>query len=311
MAYPYSSALIYIGVGVQGAVGTPASAPDFYLPIDRAGTKQVEWMEGRTEVDYATGDYYTEVDAPIMSPHAEGTLVVPAKMSQLSTFLADCGIIGGASPGTELVPPVPITIFQGIGGEEEVYQDVFVTGQPTFTVTDTASAQWNFPVIGMAPPVTHAVRTPTFPVYEEPWRLSDLRGVTMIVDSTVVRLSSFTATLILDTQPQYYSRGDGLPYPSDIVLQKLGGFVDFRRAFHTTDERAAFLAVCGQTGPLVFPFSRTCGSTTRTLQFTLTSGLHVKRTVDAPNRALIGESFTTRGLRGPTTPYSPVKIAYT
>jgi hypothetical protein len=311
MGYPYSSALTYIGVAVQSAVGTPAAAPSMFLEIERAQTKMMEWLVGRTEVDYATGDYYTEVDAPITKPHSAGTLVLPAKLSQLDAFLAMGGIAGGAAPGAALVPPSPMTIFQGLGGNEEIYSDVFFSGQPVFSVSDTATATWNIPLLGMTQPTDHAIRIPNFLVYEEPWRLSDLRAATLILATSVVRFSSFKATLIIDIEPQYYSRGDGLPNPSDMTLVKLGGFLDFRVAYNGSTERAAFLNACGQPGALTFPFSRTCGSTTNTLQFGLTNGLHTVRTLDAPSRAMVGETFTTRGLRGPTTPYSPIQVAYT
>ena len=93
------------------------------------------------------------------------------------------------------------------------------------------------------------------------------------------------------------------------MLDKLGGYVDFRRAYNSLTEKAAFLANCGQPGTITFPFTSSCGGS-HTLTFTWQNGLYAKRTMDTPKGAPVGETFTARGLRANSTPFSPLLIGY-
>lgn len=295
----FSSAKRYIGFAVQSAIGTPASAPSVFLPLERSTAKFKNELNVTEERD-TTGDYFILVDGIPTQPHTSGVLACPFRPTILNTLLAACCLPGGA-----MVPPVPLTVFQGSGFDEDIFSDMFFAGGD-ISVAQNQAARINFNFLGLEKSVPHAVRTATLPAYERAYRLGNLGPATMGAD-TVNRFDSLTIKIVSNIQLYYGSRGDGSSYPSDAILEELGASVDLVRAYNSATHKTTFLNECGVPVSIVLPFSTNCG-TAHSHTFNFPVALYTAEELDAADNAPITEMLTFLALRGPGVTPSPMTV---
>lgn len=290
LATTFRSALRYTGFCVQTAKGTAAAAPSLYIPSVMSQCKW-KWNANMQEEKYSTGDLFVLVDGIPTKPMASGTLVCPFKPSVLNSFYAACCYANG-----DVLAPVWITFFLGDGFKEKIFVDVLCTQSKMNVADDEAPALWTMSFLGIAPPITHVVRTVTLPAYERSFRLKDLVSSTILGTAGINGMESMQWTIDAGTTAYYGSRGDGGDGPSDLIINELNVTVDGTLAYNSDILRAAIVNACGAPGSCIFELDSTCG-TEHTHTLALPNGLTWDEETNAPDNAVIDETFTLRGLR--------------
>lgn len=299
-----SSAQRYVGWATQGSEGTPASSPSIFLPILRNGTS-LAWVKNNQEIIEATGDYYVEVDSIPQQPHAQITISMPFRPTQLNSFLAAC-----CMPGGNLIPPVPCTFFDGLGVDEDVYSDCYFTGG-TIDVPSQGQCVLNMSFLGMQEKVPGAKHTVTFLNYERPYLHSDLQPATLIGSATVNKFDTVQIQIICDLTLEWLTRGDGKNQPSDQILHRLNAAVNFKRAYTSATEKAKFLGECNQPGVISFQLATSCSGSAHTFTVAWTNGVYTADGNESPDNSYIAEMLTARGLRNTGGSPSPATITVT
>lgn len=294
----YSAAKRYIWWAIDTLLPLPTTSGITFLR-PRRESSTAEWMTGQQDEDVATGDVFVTVDSIPNNPHSEITIVHEFFPSVMQTFLANCCLVTGtAAAYGPLLPPVSMTFGLGNGLDEDQYAGCqLVSAQLAFD----NPCLWTMKFIGSEKPVAAAVQsTITLPAWERPFRRSNLKLATLPASAVALSekyFNALTLDLIVQNTPLYDSRGDGIDGVSAFVLDKQGANMTMSRAYQSATEKAAFLAECGQDGPMNFKLATVCGTGTHTHEFNWARARYTKDSVTAQKNDLMREPLQATGLR--------------